>query len=92
MVRSRLAESGLVFGRAHSCGEPDAAFGIEHGIVDGGLAVPNCFPAPVRRGIGNIIVLAGWCLGIEHLGLDLAPAVRDRASTGIKSLLSSGDP
>src|SRR3954465_5960964 len=58
MLRSLLAEGGLVLRRPHAGGKPDAAFLVEHGIVDGGLAVPDDFASPIGRSIRNVIVLA----------------------------------
>src|SRR5262245_23614704 len=48
MVGTFLAE-GQISRWTNSGGEPDPLLFVEHGVVNGGLAVPNAFRSPERR-------------------------------------------
>src|SRR6267143_1044473 len=55
MARPFFAERWIVV-RANSGGNPHSAFFIEHRIVHVGLAVPDGFVPPIRRGRHNLVV------------------------------------
>src|ERR1700722_20641534 len=71
LIRSGLAEI-RIFSRTDSRGEPNPAMGVEHWVVNIGLAVPDGLLSPIGRGRQDRIIGGIGSFRVAHRKFDLA--------------------
>src|ERR1700680_4213493 len=87
MIGSRLAH-GRIVGWPDSGCEPNASFVVEHGIVDGDVAIPDRLLPPESRWLQRLGLARSLRVAIRHLHLACGILHRIKDGQIVATLLS----